>query len=158
MLMGTSVSGNFDIACQGMLRSSLSLVITLAIVVVLVLRLLKMPAKFFYYVIFLERNHEEFKDLPKNVLEEIILKLFDSNLCQCRMVDIDELCVRYRNQSTHRGAIKKMKFAPGRGNVKLMLQLSDGVEIWDLGKVIRNAKHESYETTSTPIVVNFSLA
>jgi hypothetical protein len=43
--------------------------------------------------------------------------------------------VCFRNQSTHRGAIKKMKFAPGRGNVKLMLQLSDGVEIWDLGKV-----------------------
>ncbi len=32
-----------------------------------------------------------------------------------------------------------MKFAPGRGNVKLMLQFSDGVEIWDLGKVqLRN--------------------
>lgn len=46
---------------------------------------------------------------------------------------VDSCC--FRNQSTNRGAIKKMKFAPGRGNVKLMLQFSDGVEIWDLGKV-----------------------
>ncbi|CAB4007520.1 WD repeat-containing 11, partial [Paramuricea clavata] len=44
-----------------------------------------------------------------------------------------------RNQSTHRGAIKKMKFAPGRGNVKLMLQFNDGVEIWDLGKSERTS-------------------
>ena len=33
-----------------------------------------------------------------------------------------------------------MKFAPGRGNVKLMLQLNDGVEIWDLGKVLLSQK------------------
>ncbi|XP_043230109.1 WD repeat-containing protein 11-like [Amphibalanus amphitrite] len=32
---------------------------------------------------------------------------------------------------THRGAIRKLKFAPGRGNMKLLVLFGDGVDIWD---------------------------
>ncbi|KAF0305652.1 WD repeat-containing protein 11 [Amphibalanus amphitrite] len=32
---------------------------------------------------------------------------------------------------THRGAIRKLKFAPGRGNMKLLVLFADGVDIWD---------------------------
>lgn len=41
-----------------------------------------------------------------------------------------------RSIATHRGHIKKIKFAPGRGNFKLGVLFSDGVDIWDLQKVI----------------------
>lgn len=47
-----------------------------------------------------------------------------------------------RNLATHRGTIKKMKFAPGRGNVKLMLQFADGVDVWDIAKVCLNEFNE----------------
>ncbi|XP_037068815.1 WD repeat-containing protein 11-like [Pollicipes pollicipes] len=33
--------------------------------------------------------------------------------------------------ATHRGAVKKLKFAPGRGNMKLLVLFADGVDIWD---------------------------
>lgn len=32
---------------------------------------------------------------------------------------------------THRGWIRKLKFAPGRGNMKLLVLYNDGVDIWD---------------------------
>lgn len=41
----------------------------------------------------------------------------------------------YRNIATHRGHIKKIKFGPGRGNNKLAVLFSDGMDIWDLQKV-----------------------
>ncbi len=31
----------------------------------------------------------------------------------------------------HRGWIRKLKFAPGRGNMKLLVLYNDGVDIWD---------------------------
>ena len=33
--------------------------------------------------------------------------------------------------ATHRGGVKKLKFAPGRGNMKLLVLFNDGVDIWD---------------------------
>ncbi|XP_047128065.1 WD repeat-containing protein 11 isoform X1 [Hydra vulgaris] len=32
---------------------------------------------------------------------------------------------------THRGPIRRMKFAPGKGNMKLIVLFNDGVQIWD---------------------------
>ena len=32
---------------------------------------------------------------------------------------------------THRGWVKKVKFAPGRGNQKLLVLYNDGLDIWD---------------------------
>jgi len=32
---------------------------------------------------------------------------------------------------THRGWIKKLRFAPGRGNMKLLILFADGAEVWD---------------------------
>ncbi|XP_071485424.1 WD repeat-containing protein 11-like [Diadema antillarum] len=36
-----------------------------------------------------------------------------------------------RNYPTHRSNIKKLKFGPGKGNLKLMFLWNDGVDIWD---------------------------
>ena len=41
-----------------------------------------------------------------------------------------------RSVPTHRGWIRKLKFAPGRGNMKLIILFSDGVEVWDAKEVI----------------------
>ncbi|RWS12092.1 WD repeat-containing protein 11-like protein, partial [Leptotrombidium deliense] len=38
-------------------------------------------------------------------------------------------------ESTHRGWIKKMRFAPGRGNMKCLILFNDGVDIWDIKDV-----------------------
>lgn len=35
-------------------------------------------------------------------------------------------------EPTHRGAIKKLRFGPGRGNMKFMILYNDGVDIWDI--------------------------
>lgn len=50
------------------------------------------------------------------------------------MLCYGSLCY-YRNIATHRGHIKKIKFGPGRGNNKLAVLFSDGMDIWDLQKV-----------------------
>lgn len=44
----------------------------------------------------------------------------------------------YRSVATHRGHIKKIKFGPGRGNNKLAVLFSDGIDIWDIQKVSAN--------------------
>ncbi|XP_041477434.1 WD repeat-containing protein 11-like [Lytechinus variegatus] len=36
-----------------------------------------------------------------------------------------------RNYPTHKSNIKKLKFGPGKGNLKLMFLWNDGVDIWD---------------------------
>ena len=35
-------------------------------------------------------------------------------------------------EPTHRGAIKKIRFGPGRGNMKFLILYNDGVDIWDI--------------------------
>ncbi|OWF51700.1 WD repeat-containing protein 11-like isoform X2 [Mizuhopecten yessoensis] len=37
-----------------------------------------------------------------------------------------------RTLPTHRGWIKKIRFAPGRGNIKFLIMYNDGVDIWDM--------------------------
>jgi hypothetical protein len=44
-----------------------------------------------------------------------------------------------KNIHTGRGWIKKMRFAPGKGNLKLLILYSDGIDIVDLKKVQLNA-------------------
>ncbi|XP_078587664.1 WD repeat-containing protein 11-like isoform X3 [Branchiostoma floridae x Branchiostoma japonicum] len=39
---------------------------------------------------------------------------------------------------THRGWIKKLKFAPGRGNQKILVLYNDGAEVWDAKEVSWN--------------------
>ena len=39
--------------------------------------------------------------------------------------------VFYRAVPTHRGSIKMMKFAPGRGNMMLLVLYADGADVWD---------------------------
>lgn len=39
-----------------------------------------------------------------------------------------------RTNSTHRGWIKKIRFAPGRGNYKFLILYNEGVDIWDLNE------------------------
>ncbi|XP_072042557.1 WD repeat-containing protein 11-like isoform X2 [Amphiura filiformis] len=36
-----------------------------------------------------------------------------------------------RNYPTHRSSIKKVKFAPGKGNMKLLFMWNEGIDIWD---------------------------
>ena len=37
-----------------------------------------------------------------------------------------------RNIATHRGAVRKVRFAPGKGNFKLLVLSADAVAIWDV--------------------------
>ncbi|XP_052225390.1 WD repeat-containing protein 11-like isoform X2 [Dreissena polymorpha] len=39
-----------------------------------------------------------------------------------------------RNNSTHRGWIKKIRFAPGRGNYKFLLLYNEGADVWDINE------------------------
>ncbi|XP_053406773.1 WD repeat-containing protein 11-like [Mercenaria mercenaria] len=39
-----------------------------------------------------------------------------------------------RTNSTHRGWIKKIRFAPGRGNFKFLVLYNEGVDIWDINE------------------------
>ncbi len=41
------------------------------------------------------------------------------------------MLIYFRAVPTHRGWIRKIKFAPGRGNLKLLVLYNDGVDIWD---------------------------
>lgn len=40
-----------------------------------------------------------------------------------------------RTMCTMRGAIKKMRFAPGRGNMKILLLFENGADIWDVRRL-----------------------
>lgn len=40
-----------------------------------------------------------------------------------------------RTMCTMRGSIKRIRFAPGRGNMKILLLFDDGVDIWDIKKL-----------------------
>lgn len=40
-----------------------------------------------------------------------------------------------RGIPTHRSWVKKIRFAPGKGNQKLLAMYNDGVEIWDSKEV-----------------------
>ena len=42
-----------------------------------------------------------------------------------------------RTVPTGRGMIKKVKFAPGKGNMKILLLFSDGCEVWDVKEIER---------------------
>lgn len=43
---------------------------------------------------------------------------------------------------THRGPVKRMKFAPGKGNMRMLVLYNDGVEVWDTAeaKVLGSVK------------------
>lgn len=40
-------------------------------------------------------------------------------------------CSDFRGIPTHRGWVKKIRFAPGKGNQKLLVMYADGAEVWD---------------------------
>lgn len=45
-------------------------------------------------------------------------------------------CVIYfRGISTHRGWIKKIRFGPGKGNMKILVLYNDGVDVFDVKDV-----------------------
>ena len=41
----------------------------------------------------------------------------------------------YRTVPTHRGWVRKLKYAPGRGNTKLLVLYNDGADVWDTKEV-----------------------
>lgn len=41
-----------------------------------------------------------------------------------------------RTVSTMRGSIKKIRFAPGRGNMKILILFEDGADIWDVKRLL----------------------
>ncbi|RWS04712.1 WD repeat-containing protein 11-like protein [Dinothrombium tinctorium] len=43
-------------------------------------------------------------------------------------------------EGTNRGWIKKMRFAPGRGNMKCLILFNDGVDVWDIKEMSRTAQ------------------
>lgn len=43
--------------------------------------------------------------------------------------------VLFRGVPTHRGWVKKIRFAPGKGNQKLLVMYTDGAEVWDTKEV-----------------------
>lgn len=61
---------------------------------------------------------------------EIILSDADGNLT------VWDLKTRIsRHIATHRGWIRKVRFAPGRDNMKLLVLFADGIDIWDVRDV-----------------------
>lgn len=40
-----------------------------------------------------------------------------------------------RGISTNRGWIKKIRFGPGKGNMKILVLFNDGVDVWDVKDV-----------------------
>ena len=44
-----------------------------------------------------------------------------------------------RGIPTHRGWVKKIRFAPGKGNQKLLVMYTDGAEVWDTKEVSLHA-------------------
>ncbi|XP_043912007.1 WD repeat-containing protein 11 [Protopterus annectens] len=55
-----------------------------------------------------------------------------------------------RNIPTHRGWVKKIRFAPGKGNQKLLALFNDGVEIWDAKEIqmvssLRSGRNVNYK-------------
>ncbi|XP_047483248.1 WD repeat-containing protein 11-like [Penaeus chinensis] len=62
---------------------------------------------------------------------EIILSDADGNLT------VWDLKTRIsRHIATHRGWIRKVRFAPGRDNMKLLVLFADGIDIWDVRDVV----------------------
>lgn len=61
---------------------------------------------------------------------DIVLSDSDGSLA---VVDLKAKTSRHLN--THRGWIKKMRFAPGKDTMKLLILYADGVDIWDIREV-----------------------
>lgn len=62
---------------------------------------------------------------------EIVLSDADGNLT------VWDLKTRIsRHIATHRGWIRKVRFAPGRDNMKLVVLFADGIDIWDVRDVL----------------------
>ncbi|XP_066990609.1 WD repeat-containing protein 11-like isoform X1 [Macrobrachium rosenbergii] len=62
---------------------------------------------------------------------EIVLSDADGNLT------VWDLKTRIsRHIATHRGWIRKVRFAPGRDNMKLVVLFADGIDIWDVRDVV----------------------
>ncbi|XP_053654760.2 WD repeat-containing protein 11 isoform X1 [Cherax quadricarinatus] len=62
---------------------------------------------------------------------EIVLSDADGNLI------VWDLKTRIsRHIATHRGWIRKVRFAPGRDNMKLVVLFADGIDIWDVRDVV----------------------
>ncbi|XP_056005072.1 WD repeat-containing protein 11-like [Ostrea edulis] len=51
-----------------------------------------------------------------------------------------------RTMATRRGWIKKIRFAPGRGNMKFFIQYNDGFDVWDL----KDGKAELLSSIKSP--------
>lgn len=60
--------------------------------------------------------------------------------------------------ATHRGQIKKIKFAPGRGNFKLSVLYNDGMDVWDLHQVYTNNLGYMTVTSTVTSTVNSTVA
>lgn len=54
----------------------------------------------------------------------------------------------FRGIPTHRGWVKKIRFAPGKGNQKLLVMYTDGAEVWDT-KEVSPPTHQRLVLTST---------
>ncbi|XP_059803789.1 WD repeat-containing protein 11 isoform X2 [Hypanus sabinus] len=55
-----------------------------------------------------------------------------------------------RGIPTHRGWVKKIRFGPGKGNMKLLMMFNDGAEVWDSKEVqmissMRTGRNVSYK-------------
>lgn len=51
----------------------------------------------------------------------------------------------FRGIPTHRGWVKKIRFAPGKGNQKLLVMYTDGAEVWDTKEVRLHTQPLSYQ-------------
>lgn len=62
---------------------------------------------------------------------EIVLSDADGNLT------VWDLKTRIsRHIATHRGWVRKVRFAPGRDNMKLLVLFADGIDVWDVRDVV----------------------
>lgn len=49
---------------------------------------------------------------------------------------------------THRGWVKKIRFAPGKGNQKLLVMYTDGAEVWDTKEVTFSSLYFLWNNTN----------
>jgi len=47
----------------------------------------------------------------------------------------DHICISFRSFSTRRNPVRKVRFAPGKGNFRAFVLFNDGVDIWDIRDV-----------------------
>ena len=59
----------------------------------------------------------------------------------------------FRSFNTKRGHIRKVRFAPGKGNFRAFVLFNDGVDIWDVKDVSRHLRPMALSTINPRLLL-----